>query len=144
MRCCQVHIFREHTHLLLWSSAWPRHAPKVRVKLSLPLLSLSSHFAVKQLTQAKAAMASTSPAPPLGLRISASPRAGDRILRGFQETGTRGLKEDGRQKSLDQGEAWPEGCTSLQGFQASEAQPSPQGSCFTDNPSVATSPFETP
>lgn len=63
MSCCQVHTSFESTHtcfygVLLGPDMPPRY---VQSSLPIPFLSLSSHFAVKQLTQARAAIVSTSP-----------------------------------------------------------------------------------
>lgn len=46
-------------------------------------LSLSPRFTAKQLAQGRAVTVSPAPAPSLGLRISASLKAGDRIPRSF-------------------------------------------------------------
>lgn len=89
MSRCQVHTSLESTHTCFYGVLLGPDMPSRYVQSSLPtpLLSLSSHFEIKQLTQARAAIVSTSPS--LVLCVSASLRAGNRIPR------ARGLK-DGR------------------------------------------------
>lgn len=85
MSCCRVCTSFESTHtcfhgVLLGPDMSPRY---VESSISPASLSLSSHFSVKQLTQARAAMVPTAFGPSPGLCISASLRAEDGIPRGL-------------------------------------------------------------